>query len=68
MIKNLSKGIDKGHGVKKYTSDGSVNKEWKAIHHGTPMPKGAQVSHGIAFDIDDELEQADYDFDDEVLW
>ena len=47
MSKNLSQGRDKGQGVKKHNPDGSKNKEWKAIHYGTPMPKGAQENHGI---------------------
>jgi len=66
MSKNLSAGHDKGQGVKKYNSDGSTNKEWKAIHYGTPMPKGAQSSHGIAMDEEDEQElNYGYDADDD---
>ncbi len=45
--KDYQKINDKGQGVKKHNSDGSINKEWKAIHYGTPMPKGAQENHGI---------------------
>lgn len=56
MSKNLSKGQDKGQGVKKYNFDGSTNNEWKSIHYGTPMPKGAKSNHGISFYEDDEQE------------
>lgn len=41
MSKNLSKGKDKGYGVKKYDAEGKINKEWKKIHYGTKMPKGS---------------------------
>lgn len=32
---------DKSQFVKKYLSDGKINKEWLAIHVGTKMPNGA---------------------------
>lgn len=64
MSKNLSQGRDKGQGVKKYNSDGFTNKEWKAIHYGTPMPKGAQPNHSISYNEDDEQE-LNYDNEDD---
>ncbi len=43
MSKNLSKGKDKGQGVKKYNSnDGKINPKWKAIHYGVSASKGSQ--------------------------
>ena len=57
---------DKGQGIKKHNSDGSKNKEWKAIHYGTPMPKGAQSSHSVSWSEEDEDEQdLHYDNDDD---
>lgn len=70
MSKNLSQGQDKGQGVKKHNSDGSTNKEWKAIHYGTPMPKGAQNSHSVSWDEEDDEDSWDLydDEDDDALY
>ena len=65
MSKNLSQGIDKSQGVKKFTSEGSINKEWKNIHWGTPMPRGAQSNHCVSLDEDDINEYFVNDDDDD---
>jgi len=45
MSKNLSKGRDKGQGVKKWNKDGTKNKEWVKIHYGEKPPRGSFESN-----------------------
>lgn len=55
MSKNLSKGRDNGHGVRKINDDGTRNQKWEDIHgNGTPPPKGA-ISCGSNIPSPDDL-------------
>ena len=70
MSKNLSKGIDRGQGVKKQNFDGSINKEWKSIHWGNTPPKGSTNNHSVSLDeddIDEYFVDDDDDYDERTI-